>query len=409
MSTWARCVVRSFVAAASLQAAIAAAQPLGPLPSIMPSEGMPQPVPGAGHYDFDGGISPTATGRNLAAKLDAVSRPEPPLRMRGARDIELYRRLSPSVALIVTEDGSGSASLIRLKSPVFATKGGVLLTNAHVVGDASEVGVVFKPQKDEAAEMVRGRVKKIDPIRDLALVEVERVPSNAVPIELGNMSGVVVGADVHAIGHPEGQNWTYTKGLVSQVRPGFEWRISASGPKHVADVIQTQTPINPGNSGGPLLDDSGRMIGVNAFKHGTGENLNFAVSVGEVEKFLAAARDGAYDRQTTVAASTPCKSKVLFEGRAADGKGFIRNVDMKCSGRVDASLFVPDDKSLPVVLSFDANGDGKADGWVFDEDRDGKWDYSLWDEDSDGKPDLVGHHPDGKANPARFEKYVAKP
>ncbi|MFZ5783897.1 MAG: S1C family serine protease [Pseudomonadota bacterium] len=379
----------------------------------MPSRGERQPVPGADRYDVGGTISPPAVGRDLGATLDAVSRPEPPLRMRGARDIELYRRLSPSVALVVTEGGAGSASLIGIKSPVFATKGGVLLTNAHVVGDASEVGVIFKPQnagqKVTSAEMVRGRVKKVDPIRDLALIEVERVPANTTPVELGDMKGVEVGADVHAIGHPEGQSWTYTKGLVSQIRPGYEWQTSASGPKHVADVIQTQTPINPGNSGGPLLDDSGRMIGVNSFKHSTGENLNFAVSVGEVEKFLAAARDGAYDPQTTVAASTSCTPKVVFEGRAADGKGFIRDVDMKCSGRVDASLFVPDDKSQPVVLSFDANGDGKADGWVFDDDRDGKWDYSLWDEDFDGKPDLVGHHPDGKAKPTRFERYVAKP
>ena len=58
------------------------------------------------------------------------------------------------------------------------------------------------------------------------------------------MSEAQVGADVHAIGHPQGQTWTYTKGLISQVRPDYQW-----GP-HKADVIQTQTPINPGNSGG---------------------------------------------------------------------------------------------------------------------------------------------------------------
>jgi S1-C subfamily serine protease len=57
------------------------------------------------------------------------------------------------------------------------------------------------------------------------------------------MSDVQVGADVHAIGHPKEQTWTYTKGLISQVRPDYEW--SDGSTKRKADVIQTQTPINP--------------------------------------------------------------------------------------------------------------------------------------------------------------------
>jgi S1-C subfamily serine protease len=55
-----------------------------------------------------------------------------------------------------------------------------------------------------------------------------------------------VGADVRAIGHPEGESWSFTKGVISQYRIGFEW--GAKNDKHKADVIQTQTPINPGNA-----------------------------------------------------------------------------------------------------------------------------------------------------------------
>ena len=165
------------------------------------------------------------------------------------------------------------------------------------MGDAREVAVIFKPRREaekiDPATALIGRVRKLDPLHDLALVEVTGVPQDAVVIGRGTMDEVQVGADVHAIGHPVGETWTYTKGLVSQIRPGYEWTDAAG--RHVADVIQTQTPINPGNSGGPLISDGGRLIGVNSFKKEGGEALNFAVSVGEVEKFLAAAQGGAFE------------------------------------------------------------------------------------------------------------------
>ena len=76
--------------------------------------------------------------------------------------------------------------------------------------------------------------------------------------------GLFVGADVHAIGHPFGEDWTYTRGYVSQLRDQYGWK-SDLGKHHVADVIQTQTPINPGNSGGPLFSEIGEVVGVTTF------------------------------------------------------------------------------------------------------------------------------------------------
>ena len=98
----------------------------------------------------------------------------------------------------------------------------------------------------------------------------------------------------------------------------------------------------------------------------------------------------------------------MYEGRAPDNAAFIRNLDMNCSGRVNATLYVPDDEAKPIVLRVDSNGDGKVDAWIFDRDRDTKWDISLWDTDFDGKPDLIGYHPDGALQPSRFEKYRPK-
>lgn len=380
---------------------------LGPLP---PAGETPQRMPVLERYALDGTAPSPPGNARLASTLETVDQPEQPLRLRGAREIEIYRTLAPAVALIVTDKAIGSGSLIDVKQSAAGTKSGMLLTNAHVVGDAVEVSVIFKPQKDgdktAQSRGVPGRVRKIDTVRDLALVEVAEVPASAATIGLGSMSEVQVGADVHAIGHPSAQSWTYTKGLISQVRPGYEWQVDKA-TTHMADVIQTQTPINPGNSGGPLISEGGRLIGVNSFKL-DGEALNFAVSVGEVERFLAAAQGGAYEPKVAAAPSKPCDAKVIYEGRTKDDTASIRNLDMDCSGRVNATLHAPDDESKPIVFRFDTNKDGKSDVWIYDVDRDGKWDYSLWDTDFDGKPDLIGHHPDGKVKPSRVEKYQPK-
>lgn len=381
------------------------------LGALLPSGQSMQRLALLDQYSKDETINRPFGGAGLQAALDGVEQEAPKLRLRGARDMEMYRALVGAVPLVVAGEAMGSGSLIAIKPAVGATpKTGVILTNWHVVGDEAEVGIVFKPRelgdKIDRASVLRGRVRKVDRSRDLALVEVTGIPSSAVPIDLGALNEVQVGADVHAIGHPEGQTWTYTKGLISQIRPRYEWQTKLSG-KHIADVIQTQTPINPGNSGGPLVGDSGRLIGVNSFKK-EGEGLNFAVSVGEVRKFLAEAEGGAFEPKLASASKNVCEAKVIFEGRASSDDGSIRNVDMNCTGKVNATLFVPDNKGKPIAFRFDRNNDGKVDVWIFDEDRDGKWDRSLWDEDFDGKPDLIGYHPDGEIKPSRFEKYRPK-
>ena len=388
-----------------------AAQDLGPR---LPTGQSPLRSPLLDRYTLPGENPGKLARARLSSALEGMDQPQPQLRLRGAKEIELYRSLAPAVALILTDKAAGSASLIAPKAAAAgsASRSGMLLTNAHVVGDADEVAVIFKPPQEGAplrpADALVGRVRKVDPVRDLALVEVPDVPANAVVIPLGAMADVQVGADVHAIGHPAGQAWTYNKGLVSQIRPGFEWQPDSSGTRHVADVIQTQTPINPGNSGGPLISDGGRLIGVNSFKQ-DGEALNFAVSVGEVDKFLKASEGGAFEPKLASAREKPCMMEVVYEGRASTNDAFIRNLDMSCAGKTDASLLVPDDKSKPIVFLVDSNHDGNVDAWIFDEDRDGKWDYSLWDTDFDGKPDVKGYHPDGKLEPSRYEKYQAKP
>jgi S1-C subfamily serine protease len=342
----------------------------------------------------------------LKSAIDALRglQPDKGPMTRSIRDAALYRRVSPSVVLIVTDKALGSGSLL--------TRDGRIITNWHVVKGAKDVGVIFKPTHEGAqpsgADVRRAHVLKYDEVSDLALLKVNDVPSNIVPITLGDESDIAVGLDAHAIGHPTGDAWTYTKGVISQFRLHFQWSAEDSAVKHLADVIQTQTPINPGNSGGPLFVDSGAMIGVNSFQESGTQGLNFAVSVEDVKAFLArhGSRHAVSSQGAGTSPRTPaCKPKEIYRGRNKLGDGDVVAMDLDCSGRVNAEYRTPYDTSKPIVFVVDRNHDSRPDIVIFDTNRDGKWDFSVWDNDFDGKWDLIGIHEDGGPKPTRFVVY----
>src|SRR5262249_45680196 len=155
----------------------------------------------------------------------------------------------------------------------------------------------------------------------LALVAVETPPLGFGPLEVAKMDSVAIGSDVHAIGHPTGESWTYTKGVVSQIRRDYSWK-AEDGVEHKADLIQTQTPINPGNSGGPLLNDLGQIVGVNSFKSTDSEGLNFAVAASEVQRFLATDKNRFASKPRKEA--TACEVKVISESRTVKPPGIDR-------------------------------------------------------------------------------------
>ena len=313
---------------------------------------------------------------------------------RSARDTEIYRTLSPSVVEVRTKDGLGSGSLV--------STSGEIITNWHVVNGSTLVAVVFKPAIEGAKpgpnDMKLGRVVKYDQVADLALVKAEEVPSGRTPIGLGDSSEIVVGADVRAIGHPRGNDWSYTKGIISQYRRGFEWAY-ADNIQHKADVIQTQTPINPGNSGGPLIGESGTLIGVNSGK-GEGEGLNFAVSVDNVRKFLTEPA-----KPIPQTSENSCEPKEMSRFRNKENNAAVISYDLNCSGKTNANYIVPDRKTDAIMLTLDRNGDGRPDVLFFDFKRRGKWDLSFWDAKFEGRWTLVGYHDDGSLQPTRFERY----
>jgi S1-C subfamily serine protease len=322
--------------------------------------------------------------------------------VRSANGQQVYRIVSPSVVLVATKEGFGSGSLV--------DTAGDIVTNWHVVRGYDYVGLVFKPtaegKEPTRDEIKRGQVVKYDEISDLALVKAAEVPPGRVPVRLGNASEIAVGEDVHAIGHPTGEAWTYTAGVISQYRKAYEWQAGGDPIAHKADIIQTQTPINPGNSGGPLLSDSASLIGVNSFK-AEGEGLNFAVSVDEVRRFIARPGNRVEQTPKSTKSNAGCKPKELSMFRNKANDATVISFDMFCSGQDQdtGELVTPDDQSQAIFLRVDRNGDGRPDVIFFDRRRSGRWDLSFWDDNFSGHWTLVGYHDDGTLKPTRFESY----
>lgn len=342
------------------------------------------------------GLTGTAAGAVLAGyKSDTET-------VRGGAEATLYNRIAPAVVLVVTDKALGSGSLI--------SKDGLILTNYHVVAGFSSVGIFLKParegDKPAPSQVIVADVSKVDPKLDLALLKMRSVPSAPIqPILFGDFSKINVGDDVNAIGHPEGETWTYTKGYVSQIRRNYEWK-NEDGQIHSADVIQTQTPINPGNSGGPLLTNDGYLIGVNAFKAAEGEALNFAIGVDTVQSFMSS--PGVSGAAAAAATKAQCKPKELFEGRTKENDGSIVQYDLSCHGHVNLAIVLPDAKDKPMYASIDMKETGTPQGVVFSTNRDGKWNFSYWDTKGTGHWDTIGYHPDGEIVPSSYGPYKSK-
>ena len=163
----------------------------------------------------------------------------------------IYKNNVKSVVWIGNEkeNGKGTGSIINNK--------GEIITNWHVVGNAKKLHIWLLPddpeKMDERLLMHEpnfvGTVINRNKRKDLALVKVEGLPKNIKVIRFGKTSNIPVGSTVYAIGHPSGEAWTFSSGMVTQIRPNYKWNYENSS--HKANVIQHEVPTNPGNSGGP--------------------------------------------------------------------------------------------------------------------------------------------------------------
>lgn len=156
---------------------------------------------------------------------------------------------------------------------------GHIVTNFHVVQGGEKARVTLD-QEDYPATIVG-----VAPDKDIAVLKIDAPASKLTPLPIGESSKLKVGMKVLAIGNPFGFDHTLTTGVIS----GLGREMKGVSGRPITDMVQTDASINPGNSGGPLLDSSGRLIGINTMIYSpTGSNagIGFAVPVDTVNMIV---------------------------------------------------------------------------------------------------------------------------
>jgi S1-C subfamily serine protease len=199
---------------------------------------------------------PTPTSESL---ISSVAEPPEALLVLQEKIIQVYEDIGQGVVNItsrsyaydfffrtVPQEGTGSG--------IVYDKEGHIITNYHVIEGADELYVTLPDGTNVMAEVVG-----TDASNDLAVLKVDAAPDLLYPIPLGESDNLRVGQFVVAIGNPFGYERTLTVGVVSALGRVIE----SPDQRFIGEIIQTDAAINPGNSGGPLLDLSGKIVGVN--------------------------------------------------------------------------------------------------------------------------------------------------
>lgn len=232
----------------------------------------------------------TSTNRPNDEALAVATRnvsPESGLTTGEQATIRLFESAAPSVCFITTSvmqtdfftrnvmeipKGTGSGFIWDKK--------GHIVTNYHVIQGADKAQVTLADRSTWDATLVGAA-----PEKDLAILKIEAPAAKLIPIPVGVSENLRVGQSVYAIGNPFGLDQTLTTGIVSALGREIQ---SVSGVP-IRDAIQTDAAINPGNSGGPLLDSSGRLIGVNTAIYspsGASAGIGFSIPV-DVVRWVA--------------------------------------------------------------------------------------------------------------------------
>ena len=275
----------------------------------------------------------------------------------------IFKSNAPRTAIILTPASRGTGALV--------SKDGLVVTNYHVIANNEGlhpivmVGFCTSQKYDSEASDTIFKAVIVSYIKekDLALLKLKGTKTQTLndygdPYTIeDNINNVLIGDDVHAIGNPRGENCTYTRGFVSQIRDNYTWTYG-DNREHTANVIQTQTPINPGNSGGPLISNNDKIIGINSFTTPNSPGLNYAVSATEVISFL--------NNPPLISKKSNSKNcKYSKEGLIKDeGEIITRKWDKDCDNYFER-IDIDDDK------------DGKIDRYVFDKDANLKYEYIV--------------------------------
>jgi len=230
------------------------ATPVPPPPAAAP----PLPIPTR---------VPAVAGRLLAQEQELV---------------DVIARISPAVVSITNRRSAPGAQFPAsgAGSGVVVDSNGHILTNNHVVDDATRLEVTFADGSTVPARLL-GR----DPANDLAVVRVDVPASRLTVAPLGQSATLRPGQLAIAIGSPFGLNQTVTVGVISSTGRTR----SDAGRRPIRNMIQTDAPINPGNSGGPLLSSLGEVVGINTAIESPvrgSVGIGFAVPIDTAHRFL---------------------------------------------------------------------------------------------------------------------------
>ncbi len=199
--------------------------------------------------------------------------------------IALFEQVSPSVVQVVGRQRASAVSDEDAEGLQTGTgfvwdAAGNIVTNNHVVNGTSELVVRLSSGDTIAADIVGAA-----PNYDLAVIRLRNVNAIPPPVAIGSSADLKVGQFAFAIGNPFGLDQSLTFGVISALHR----RLPTSSGHEIGNVIQTDAAVNPGNSGGPLLNSSGRVVGVNTAiisPSGSNAGIGFAIPVDVVNRVV---------------------------------------------------------------------------------------------------------------------------
>ncbi len=288
---------------------------------------------------------------------------------RSATDKKVFKELSSPTIIIKSGQELGAGVLIDKK--------GTFLTNWHILKDQKSALIAFKPKignKPNKNNYYVAKVIQADPVKDLALLQLLNsevvTDKNIKPITFSKMKNIDVGEDIYTIGHPVGYYYSLANGIIGNILNDHTWE--AKGIHHKAKyIIKTQNQISGGNSGGPLVNKDLELLGLVTYSDTKGQNLNFAVSIEDIQDFL----------NTDHSVKTNTQTHVLTSNNLQE-TAYHTNNNTSISADI---TYAVDRKGNPIIIQrLDTNKNGIFDIIMIDTDKDGQWDKIGYDRDEDG-------------------------
>ncbi len=257
------------------QPAASALETAGELPASPVAEEPPQSSPAAVSVFAAAPPVPTALpAPTIATDLAESVALEPLLPIDVSDDV-----IARAVVFVVTPEGNGAGIVV--------DELGHILTNWHLVSGHSSVTVIFKSASSPVPDMENvfsARVIRTSKFSDLALLQVEDMPADIIPLGLAPDGAYQKGQPVHTIGY-HAATWAYSGAVVTKVKERHSW-FTGRNVVHQAPILLSRLALNLGVEGGPLLDSSNRLVGINATR-GRGKNRAYAISVAAIRNFLS--------------------------------------------------------------------------------------------------------------------------